>query len=168
MKIAPDLVWLVDEEVRACIDVKYKVEKHGQYPNADLYQMAAYCRRFGLEEGWLLYAAGQVGSERLNVIDGPNIGRVAIAMEAPLSQVWSSTTQAARSATAETMATACGRQGGKCLWHVGRSTQKLVPTEGIVVGRVWSLPKESGSSSALCPRCRRQSGKPELDATRTA
>jgi len=30
VKIAPDLVWLVDGEVRACIDVKYKVEKHGQ------------------------------------------------------------------------------------------------------------------------------------------
>jgi 5-methylcytosine-specific restriction endonuclease McrBC regulatory subunit McrC len=60
VKIAPDLVWLVDGEVRACIDVKYKVEKHGQYPNADLYQMTAYCRRFGLAEAWLVYAAGDV------------------------------------------------------------------------------------------------------------
>lgn len=50
VKIAPDLVWLVDGEVQACIDVKYKVEKRGQLPNADLYQMAAYCRRFGLGE----------------------------------------------------------------------------------------------------------------------
>ena len=59
MKIAPDLVWLVDGEVRACIDVKYKVEKHGQYPNADLYQMAAYYRRSGLGKGHLVYAAGE-------------------------------------------------------------------------------------------------------------
>ncbi|WP_058749519.1 5-methylcytosine restriction system specificity protein McrC [Curtobacterium oceanosedimentum] len=56
VKIAPDLVWLDDGQVRACIDVKYKVEKHGQYPNADLYQMAAYCRRFGLKEGHLVFA----------------------------------------------------------------------------------------------------------------
>ncbi len=41
VKIAPDLVWLVDGKVRACIDVKYEAERHGQYPNADLYQMSA-------------------------------------------------------------------------------------------------------------------------------
>ncbi|WP_181435897.1 hypothetical protein [Curtobacterium sp. MCSS17_006] len=75
VKIAPDLVWLVDGEVRACIDVKYKVEKHGQYPNADLYQMAAYCRRFGLREGWLVYAG--IGNEdsSAELTNGPLIRR---------------------------------------------------------------------------------------------
>ncbi|WP_307858991.1 5-methylcytosine restriction system specificity protein McrC [Curtobacterium flaccumfaciens] len=73
MKIAPDLVWVVDGVVRACIDVKYKVEKHGQYPNADLYQMAAYCRRFGLGDGWLVYAASERDSGVVEVMDGPII-----------------------------------------------------------------------------------------------
>lgn len=52
--IPPDLMRVVDGEVRACIDVKYKVEKHGQHRNADVHQMAAYCRRFGLRNGHLV------------------------------------------------------------------------------------------------------------------
>lgn len=83
VKIAPDLVWLVDGEVRACIDVKYKVEKHGQYPNADLYQMAAYCRRFGLGEGHLIYAAGEAEALRVVVIDGPVVRRNALDLDRP-------------------------------------------------------------------------------------
>jgi 5-methylcytosine-specific restriction enzyme subunit McrC len=84
VKIAPDLVWVVDGVVRACIDVKYKVEKHGQYPNADLYQMAAYCRRFGLGEGWLVYAAGgsaPVGTVRS--LGGPVLRRSAVFLDLP-------------------------------------------------------------------------------------
>lgn len=87
VKIAPDLVWLVDGVVRACIDVKYKVEKHGQYPNADLYQMAAYCRRFGLGEGWLLYAAGDLGSGHIDVVQGPRIRRAALSLNASWNQL---------------------------------------------------------------------------------
>ncbi|MDK8171277.1 restriction endonuclease [Curtobacterium citreum] len=78
VKIAPDLVWLVDGEVRACIDVKYKVEKHGQYPNADLYQMAAYCRRFALREGWLVYADGDTTEGAVQLVDGASIRRLAL------------------------------------------------------------------------------------------
>ncbi|MGY2900086.1 hypothetical protein ACVKXF_002740 [Curtobacterium sp. PvP017] len=87
VKIAPDLVWLVDGEVRACIDVKYKVEKHGQYPNADLYQMAAYCRKYGLGEGRLVYAAGDGAACRVDVIEGPLIRRVALFSEAPWNEL---------------------------------------------------------------------------------
>ncbi|WIE69668.1 McrC family protein [Curtobacterium sp. MCLR17_054] len=75
VNIAPELVWLVDGEVRACIDVKYKVEKHGQYPNADLYQMAAYCRRFGLEEGWLVYARTGSENSSAELTNGPTVTR---------------------------------------------------------------------------------------------
>lgn len=81
VKIAPDLVWLIDGEVRACIDVKYKVEKHGQYPNADLYQMAAYCRRFGLGEGWLVYAARSEHAESVHIVEGPIITRAVVALD---------------------------------------------------------------------------------------
>lgn len=81
VKIAPDLVWLVDGKVRACIDVKYKVEKRGQYPNADLYQMAAYCRRFGLGEGWLVYADGSALSESVHIVEGPKVTRTFMALD---------------------------------------------------------------------------------------
>lgn len=83
VKIAPDLVWLVHGEVRACIDVKYKVEKHGQYPNADLYQMATYCQRFGLNLGHLVYAQGAAQNDRLHIRDGADIVRVAFELDRP-------------------------------------------------------------------------------------
>ncbi len=73
VKIAPDLAWLVDGEARACIDVKHKVEKHGQYPKADLYQMAAYCQRFRLQYGHLVYAVGESWASPTRLIDGPQI-----------------------------------------------------------------------------------------------
>ncbi|MGL3198224.1 MULTISPECIES: McrC family protein [Curtobacterium] len=81
VKIAPDLVWLVDGEVRACIDVKYKVETHGQYPNTDLYQMAAYCRRFGLSGGYLVYAAGESEARQVRVVDGPIVQQHALDLD---------------------------------------------------------------------------------------
>ncbi|WP_288467339.1 McrC family protein [uncultured Curtobacterium sp.] len=87
VKIAPDLVWLVDGEVRACIDVKYKVEKHGQYPNADLYQMTAYCRRFGLGEGHLVYAAGDDEPRVVVVIDGPAVRQHALDLDRSVDHI---------------------------------------------------------------------------------
>lgn len=81
VKIAPDLVWLVDGEVQACIDVKYKVEKHGQYPNADLYQMAAYCRRFGLDEGWLIYASRNARFGETSFVGGPVVRKKAVQLD---------------------------------------------------------------------------------------
>ncbi|SFF91338.1 McrC family protein [Curtobacterium sp. YR515] len=87
VKIAPDLVWVVDGEVRACIDVKYKVEKHGRYPNADLYQMAAYCRRFGLEAGHLVYAAGESEARRMQVVGGPLVQQHALDLSRPTTAV---------------------------------------------------------------------------------
>lgn len=51
VKIASDRVRVVDGVIRACIDVKYEVEKHRQYPNADLHQIAAHCRQYELGGG---------------------------------------------------------------------------------------------------------------------
>ena len=102
VKIAPDLVWVVDGVVRACIDVKYKVEKHGQYPNADLYQMAAYCRRFGLSDGWLVYAAGDLQPRLLQVIDGPTVHCEAIQLDHVLDDIERRLADVASSATSVT------------------------------------------------------------------
>ncbi|RLV09835.1 restriction endonuclease [Streptomyces griseocarneus] len=42
----------------AVADAKYKAEKRDGYPDADLYQMLAYCTALHLREGHLIYAKG--------------------------------------------------------------------------------------------------------------
>lgn len=56
--IRPDLVWYQDGEPAAVIDAKYKAEKPAGFPDADLYQMLAYCTALGLPDGHLVYAKG--------------------------------------------------------------------------------------------------------------
>ena len=57
--LRPDIVWYRDSgEVGAVVDAKYKAEKPSGFPNADLYQMLAYCTVLGLPEGHLVYAKG--------------------------------------------------------------------------------------------------------------
>ena len=46
------------ETSAAVIDAKYKSERPDGFPNADLYQMLAYCTVLGLGEGHLIYAKG--------------------------------------------------------------------------------------------------------------
>ncbi len=54
----PDLVWYREGSPAAVIDAKYKVEKPAGFPDADLYQMLAYCTALGLIDGHLVYAKG--------------------------------------------------------------------------------------------------------------
>lgn len=55
----PDLVWLGDGGAPlAVVDAKYKAERPDGFPDADLYQMLAYCTVLGLPEGHLVYAKG--------------------------------------------------------------------------------------------------------------
>jgi len=43
--------------------------------------MAAYCRRFGLGEGWLVYA-GEVGDDLFTVLlSGPTVFRLAVELD---------------------------------------------------------------------------------------
>ncbi|MGI8631820.1 MAG: McrC family protein [Solirubrobacterales bacterium] len=58
IKMAPDLVWYVEGLPAAVIDAKYKAEKPAGFPNADIYQMLAYCTALSLPEGHLVYAKG--------------------------------------------------------------------------------------------------------------
>lgn len=57
--LRPDLLWHAGDRPRAVIDAKYKATKFANYPNADFYQMLAYCVRFGLDTGHLVYARGE-------------------------------------------------------------------------------------------------------------
>lgn len=58
VELKPDLAWYIDASPAAVIDAKYKVEKPAGFPNADLYQMLAYCTALQLDEGHLVYAKG--------------------------------------------------------------------------------------------------------------
>lgn len=57
--IKPDLVWRRGGRIRAVLDAKYKIVKNDAYPNADIYQMLAYCIRHNVPEGHLIYAEGE-------------------------------------------------------------------------------------------------------------
>ncbi|TXH20002.1 MAG: restriction endonuclease [Mycobacterium sp.] len=54
----PDLLCRRDGVPVAVADAKYKAERPEGFPNADLYQMLAYCTVLGLSEGHLVYAKG--------------------------------------------------------------------------------------------------------------
>jgi 5-methylcytosine-specific restriction enzyme subunit McrC len=56
--LKPDILWKVGGAPVAVIDAKYKAEKPSGYPNADLYQLLAYCTVLALPVGHLVYAAG--------------------------------------------------------------------------------------------------------------
>lgn len=66
--IRPDVVHLVDGRPSAVFDAKYKLaESTSGYPNADAYQMLAYCTALGLSTGWLVYAHGTSPAGRRRV-----------------------------------------------------------------------------------------------------
>lgn len=67
--IRPDLVWYRDDEPAAVVDAKYKVEKPAGFPDADLYQMLAYCTALRLPEGHLVYAKGSAVVNRHEVLN---------------------------------------------------------------------------------------------------
>jgi 5-methylcytosine-specific restriction enzyme subunit McrC len=62
--LKPDIVWRVRGSVAAVADAKYKSEKPAGYPNADLYQLLAYCTVLGLRTGHLVYARGNEDQAR--------------------------------------------------------------------------------------------------------
>jgi 5-methylcytosine-specific restriction enzyme subunit McrC len=43
-------------------DAKYKAEKPAGFPQADFYQLLAYCTVLGLRDGHLIYAKGNEGA----------------------------------------------------------------------------------------------------------
>ncbi|MFD7553927.1 McrC family protein [Streptomyces sp. NPDC059835] len=59
IRMKPDFVlYGPNRTPRAVADAKYKAQKRDGYPDADLYQMLAYCTALGLPEGHLVYAKG--------------------------------------------------------------------------------------------------------------
>ncbi|WP_301851127.1 McrC family protein [Rhodococcus pyridinivorans] len=59
VRLETDVVHLVNLKPRLIFDAKYKVaSRGGRYPNADHYQMLAYCTALNLPTAWLVYAGG--------------------------------------------------------------------------------------------------------------
>lgn len=59
VRMVPDFVRYADDGTPlAVVDAKYKAEKPEGFPDADLYQMLAYCTALSLREGHLVYAKG--------------------------------------------------------------------------------------------------------------
>lgn len=59
IRILPDFVHYTDDGTpQAVADAKYKAEKPAGFPDADLYQMLAYCTALRLLDGHLVYARG--------------------------------------------------------------------------------------------------------------
>lgn len=64
-----DIVWRKYGAVRAVIDSKYKSLFAGStMPNADAYQMLAYCIGFGVRRGFLVYARDSLEHPRLHKV----------------------------------------------------------------------------------------------------
>jgi 5-methylcytosine-specific restriction enzyme subunit McrC len=58
ISLRPDVVWYRRGAPAAVADTKYKAESPAGYPNADIYQMLAYCTALKLPCGHLIYAKG--------------------------------------------------------------------------------------------------------------
>jgi 5-methylcytosine-specific restriction enzyme subunit McrC len=80
VRLYPDIVWHVGGSPAAVIDAKYKAEKPRGYPNADLYQLLAYCTILGLRTGHLVYARGNEEPTR-HVVRGAGVEVVCHALD---------------------------------------------------------------------------------------
>ena len=56
VRLYPDIVWYRRD--RSVADAKCKAEQPGGYPDADLYQILAYCTAINLPRGHLICARG--------------------------------------------------------------------------------------------------------------
>jgi len=56
--IRPDYLWFHGARAVGIADAKYKsFSSKSAVPNSDVYQMVTYCTRYGLEDGYLIYAS---------------------------------------------------------------------------------------------------------------
>ena len=74
--VRPDFVWLTQGHPRIVVDAKYKAEKPSGFPQADLYELLAYCTVLGLDEGHLVYAKG-AEDERTHVVQQAGVWIIA-------------------------------------------------------------------------------------------
>ena len=77
----PDITWWSGDRCLGVIDAKYKRTTNDDYPNADAYQMLAYCTRLGLQHGLLVYADLDGRSNGSTIIRNAGIEIVVTALD---------------------------------------------------------------------------------------
>lgn len=84
----PDLLWTGVDGRRIVVDAKYKEERPSGFPNADLYQVLAYCTVLGLTDGHLVYAQGNEQAREYTVMEsGVRIHAHTVDLDLPPEQV---------------------------------------------------------------------------------
>jgi 5-methylcytosine-specific restriction enzyme subunit McrC len=68
IRLIPDLTWWKAGACRAVLDAKYKRLTDQRFPNADAYQMLAYCTALGLDRGYLVYAKDAGETDRNHTV----------------------------------------------------------------------------------------------------
>ena len=98
LRLKPDITWWRSGRLQAVIDAKYKRLKDERFPNADAYQMLAYCAAFGRDRGFLVYAHDVDQQSRTHrVRDGRTTIEVrTIDVETPPDQVLAQVEELAR------------------------------------------------------------------------
>jgi len=81
LTMRPDLTWWRGGRCAAVIDAKYKRTTSTEFPNADAYQMLAYCTRLGLSTGFLVYADLDGGKPGATVVRNARIEIVVTAID---------------------------------------------------------------------------------------
>lgn len=66
--LQPDFVWTGPAGQQVVVDAKYKAEQPSGFPQADLYQLLAYCTVLGLSDGHLIYARGNERAIRHEIV----------------------------------------------------------------------------------------------------
>lgn len=77
----PDVTWWLGDQCLAVIDAKYKRTTSDDYPNADAYQMLAYCTRLGLRRGVLVYADLDGGAGDSTIIRNAGVEIITTALD---------------------------------------------------------------------------------------
>jgi 5-methylcytosine-specific restriction enzyme subunit McrC len=73
LQLKPDITLWRGGRCVAVIDAKYKPLTTPGFPNADAYQMLAYCTAYGLHRGTLVYAKDALGDRRRHTIDAADV-----------------------------------------------------------------------------------------------
>ena len=94
----PDITWWRRGRCSAVVDAKYKRTTSQDYPNADAYQMLAYCTRLRLGRGWLVYADMGEEAGGTTIVRGPGTEIVvrAVDISGTIEQLEAGVTELAR------------------------------------------------------------------------
>jgi 5-methylcytosine-specific restriction enzyme subunit McrC len=69
----PDFLWTSRSGHRVVVDAKYKAERYDGFPQADLYQLLAYCTALEVPNGHLVYAKGSEGDKLTYKVRGTDV-----------------------------------------------------------------------------------------------